>query len=136
MSYYISESSKSHVAKRATYRCEYCRTPEIYSHYRFHFEHIIALQHGGTTHLDNLAYACSVCNWKKGPNLSTIIEEDGPVIRLFHPRKDNWADHFEVVEGVIHAKTDIGAATVKLLEFNHPDHIIERQQLIRLGLYD
>src|SRR5580692_12396034 len=38
----------------------------------FHIEHIIARQHGGSTGLDNLAFACWTCNLKKGPNLSGI----------------------------------------------------------------
>jgi len=135
MSYHIPDSVKSLIAERAAYRCEYCRMPQSYAHYRFHYEHIIALQHGGTSHPDNLAYASSICNWKKGPNLSSVLEEDGPLIRLFHPRKDHWPDHFEVVEGVIYSRTDVGAATIKLLEFNHPDILIERRELVRLGLF-
>lgn len=135
MSYYIPDSVKTLVAERAAYRCEYCRMPQSYAHYRFHYEHIIALQHGGATHPDNLAYACSICNWKKGPNLSSILEDDGPIIRLFHPRKDQWSDHFEVLDGEIQAKSNIGAVTIKLLEFNHPDHLIERRELVNLGLF-
>lgn len=49
MSYYIPDSVKTLVAERAAYRCEYCRMPQSYAHYRFHYEHIIALQHGGAT---------------------------------------------------------------------------------------
>ena len=85
--------------------------------------------------MGNLAYACSFCNWKKGPNLVTILIEDGPIVRLFHPRKDEWQDHFEVEDSLICAKSEIGEATIRLLEFNHPDNIIERRALLALGYF-
>ena len=135
MSYRISPVLKAKIAERAGFRCEYCRFPESESAYRFHSEHIVAIQHGGATEESNLALACSNCNWKKGPNLSTILVKNGPLVRLFHPRKDSWADHFETENGAIYPKTDIGEATVKLLEFNSPDAIIERAALEKLGLF-
>ncbi len=109
--------------------------PERYAHYKFHVEHIVAIQHGGQTKLENLAYACSFCNWKKGPNLATILVEDGPITRLFHPRRDQWEDHFEIEDSLIGAKSEIGEATIRLLEFNHPDNIIERRALLALGYF-
>jgi len=67
--------------------------------------------------------------------LGTILNEGGPIVRLFHPRKDRWEDHFEVDDGVICAKTEIGEATIQLLEFNHPDNIIERRAISALGYF-
>ncbi len=135
MSYNLSAALKLLVADRAGHRCEYCRMLESYSHYRFHVEHIIAQQHGGSSLLFNLAYACAICNWKKGTNLSSILFETGSIIRLFHPRKDEWTDHFEAENGVIYPKTEVGAVTIKLLEMNTPDNIIERKALMEMGLY-
>lgn len=54
MSYYIPEQTRILVVERAGFRCEYCRIPDSYSNFRFHFEHIIALQHGGATVPSNL----------------------------------------------------------------------------------
>jgi hypothetical protein len=135
MSYYIPEAIKKTVAERSGFKCEYCRIPESFAHYSFHIEHIIAIQHGGLTKIENLAYACSICNWKKGPNLGTILEENGPIIRLFHPRTDNWFEHFSVSEGLLVPKTDTGKATIKLLDLNNPDSIIERREMAILGYY-
>ncbi len=43
-------------------------------------------------------------------------------------------EHFVLDDsGVISAKTDIGAAAVKILRLNHPDSIIERRALIEKG---
>jgi HNH endonuclease len=123
------------VATRANFRCEYCLKPDIAANFSFHLEHVIGRQHGGTDRVTNLAYSCSHCNWKKGPNISTVLSENGPVIRLFNPRIDRWSDHFFVEEGVIYSKTDIGEGTLRLLEFNALELILERKELMGAGLY-
>lgn len=86
MSQYIPRAFRKLVISRADHRCEYCRVPEYLSGFDFHIEHIIGTQHGGTNTLDNLAYCCAICNWKKGPNISTILKMDGELIPLFNPR--------------------------------------------------
>jgi hypothetical protein len=61
---------------------------------------------------------------------------DDPLIavRFYNPRIDRWADHFAVESsGLLIGKTVIGEATIKVLSLNHPDSIIERLELIRLG---
>ena len=83
------------VRRRAGEVCEYCRLPQASSRFaRFHVEHIIARQHGGTTEADNLALACSFCNLHKGPNIAALDNDTGQLVSLFHPRCDRWADHF------------------------------------------
>ena len=64
-------------------------------------EHILARQHGGSTSLENLAFACWSCNLKKGPNLSGIDPETGHVAALFNPRKDSWPEHFSAHIGTL-----------------------------------
>ena len=82
------------VRQRAEFRCEYCRFPEPLAELRFQLDHIAPQQHGGPTHLDNLAWSCLRCNKYKGPNLSGIDPQTGKIIRLFHPRQDHWDEHF------------------------------------------
>ncbi|MDA1252820.1 MAG: HNH endonuclease [Planctomycetota bacterium] len=52
----MRESLKEQVRRRAGNRCEYCR---IHQHhdpfYTFPIDHVIAVQHRGTTTLENLA---------------------------------------------------------------------------------
>jgi 5-methylcytosine-specific restriction endonuclease McrA len=79
------------VRQRAGHRCEYCRLPQSASALRFHLEHIIARQHGGTDDATDLALACPGCNFQKGTNLSSIDPDTGPTTPLFHPRKDSRA---------------------------------------------
>jgi hypothetical protein len=73
---------------RAGYRCEYCRLHEDDADYiAFHVEHIIAKQHGGADDAETLCYACSECNWAKGPNLAGLL--NGKIFPLFNPRRQN-----------------------------------------------
>lgn len=135
MSRRLPQSLRKFVAERAGFRCEYCRVSEGDSNFAYHIEHIISRQHGGSDHSDNLAWSCSICNWKKGSNISTVLEESDLPIPLFNPRKDKWHDHFQVENGEILPQTLIGAATAKLLGFNTPDNIIERKELVEAGRY-
>ncbi len=135
MSRYVSEALRKLVTGRALHRCEYCRIHSENSFFTFHIEHIVSLKHGGKTVPDNLALACPICNLNKGTDIATFVEDIKDVIRFFHPRNDNWDEHFEIQEsGLISHKTLIGASTTKILNLNHPDSIIERREMIRLKL--
>lgn len=81
-------------------------------------DHIIAIQHGGTTSLENLAYTCHQCNRYKGPNLASIDPETGERAFLFNPRTDAWQDHFRWEDARIKSLTAVGRATAELLRFN------------------
>lgn len=135
MSSQFSSAIRKFIAARANFRCEYCMKPEIVANFSFHIEHIISRQHGGTNHLSNLAYACSWCNWKKGPNIATVLHEKGDLLPIFHPREDIWNDHFKVEEGVIIGKTDIAKGTIRLLDMNTVELIMERKVLTESGFF-
>ena len=135
MSRYIPEVLRKLVTDRALSRCEYCKIHTENSFFTFHIEHIISLKHGGKTISDNLALACPICNLNKGTDIATFIESTDEVIRFFNPRNDNWDEHFEIENsGLIFRKTLIGASTIKILNLNHPESIIERREMLRLGL--
>ncbi len=126
---------------RAAGRCEYCHLPQSAYKRRFHLEHIIARCHGGTEDFGNLALACAGCNLRKGVNLAGIDPQTGDVAALFHPRKDAWADHFEIrlvrrwspLEGVLEicGRTPQGRATVHTLRMNGESTQLARTQLWR-----
>jgi hypothetical protein len=86
--------------------------------FRFHIEHVIARQHGGSDEVENLALACYHCNARKGPNLSAVDPITAAVTRLFHPRRDAWSEHFVLNGSIVEGKTGIGRATVALLKMN------------------
>ena len=135
MSQYIAENIRQSVALRADYRCEYCRIHRDDLFFIYQIDHIISLKHDGLTEIDNLAFACSLCNQNKGPNLGTYLSGSKRLVRLFNPRQDKWFAHFEVQNGEILPKTRIGAATIKVLDMNNIDRIILRQGLMEIGRY-
>jgi hypothetical protein len=135
MSKYISRPNRKLVIERAGHRCKYCRILEYLSSFGYHIDHIIGLQHGGSNSIINLAYVCSPCNWKKGPNISTILDINGPLISLFNPRTQDWFDHFETKNGFILPLSVIGEATIKLLELNKQNKIEERYSMVISGFY-
>lgn len=125
------------IIERARHRCEYCRLGEVHQPaVPFHIEHIIARQHGGDDSIEDLALACHPCNLQKGPNLASLDPETGELIRLFHPRRDHWSDHFLVDEGRIVGRTPIGRATAALLLMNAPQRVRLRLLLIAIGLWE
>lgn len=127
---------RKHVSERAGLRCEYCHFPEAYSYFTYHIDHILSLKHGGSSDFDNLAYACSICNRNKGSDLGTIVEGEPGLIRFFNPRQDRWSDHFSCNKnGVIQPVTTIEEATIKILDFNHGESVLERRLLIEANVY-
>lgn len=107
------------VRERAGHRCEYCHLPQaVDPFFTYHIEHIVARQHGGGDDDLNLALACYHCNSHKGPNLTAFDPNTGSLMRLFHPRQDNWDEHFELNGIVIVGRTAIGRATAALLQMN------------------
>ena len=121
---------------RAANRCEYCHFPEAWAELPFHVDHIIAQQHDGQTHLDNLALACCYCNRYKGPNLSGVDPDSGRIVTLFHPRQQLWDDHFTWHDAQLFGLTSPGRATIQLLQINHPEAVATRALLMRAGIFD
>ncbi|MDB6139323.1 MAG: endonuclease [Verrucomicrobiaceae bacterium] len=125
----VSTAIRMLVRERSGMRCEYCRMKEAWEPYFiYHVEHIIALQYKGDDSPDNLALACNHCNLIKGPNLSSIDPDTNEVTRLFHPRVQDWADHFHLTGGRIAGLTPVGRTTVFLLEMNALHRIELRQE--------
>src|SRR5438874_9752701 len=125
---------RSRVRKRAAFRCEYCHFPEPFAELRFQIDHIIAKQHGGKTSIDNLALACYRCNTHKGPNLSGIDPITRKVVRLFDPRRDQWAEHFRWEGLRLVGVTAIARATVRVLCINRSDALLVRASLSEEGV--
>lgn len=98
-------------------------------------DHIVAVKHGGTSSLDNLALCCTLCNKRKGTDLSAIDPETGEVVPLFHPRRDAWSAHFRLEGETIAGRTATGRATVKLLQLNRDERLVERRLLILAGQF-
>lgn len=123
------------VRQRAGGRCEYCHFPLEHASLPFEVEHVIPRKHEGATESENLAFACFYCNRYKGPNVAGSATPGGPVTRLFHPRSDQWAEHFEWHHATLVARSEIGRATIKVLRMNHPNAVAVRELLIHEGMW-
>jgi len=123
------------VRQRAKGRCEYCLLHEDDALLPHEPDHIVAAQHGGISAMENLALACFDCNRLKGPNLSSVDPESGAVVPLFHPRREDWGEHFRVEGARIVPLTPTGRATVGLLRFNARERLVHRAALLKSGRY-
>ena len=126
---------RQRIAHRAHHLCEYCLIHEEDTFWSCEVDHIISLKHDGKTHAANLAYACAFCNRYKGSDIGSRIPKTDRFCRFFNPRTDRWCDHFQLERIVIQPLTDIGEATSRILQFNSPDRLIERQALADEGRY-
>jgi hypothetical protein len=126
-------SIRETVWQRALGRCEYCQMPQSLTLLPHELDHIIAQQHHGATELENLALACARCNAFKGPNLTGIDPRTGLIVRLFHPRRDLWHEHFHWQGSVLEGLTDIARATIDVLAINEPERVLHRKLLIISG---
>ena len=132
----MDESLRQAVWQRAEERCEYCKLPQSAAPVTtFHIDHIVARQHidEDVADLGRLALACPRCNLHKGTNLASVDPKTGDMVRLFHPRKDRWPEHFEFNGPWVVGKTAIGRATIRLLMMNSADRAQLRRLLIRRG---
>ena len=125
----VSESVRRLVAARAGYRCEYCLLHENDSYTLHQVDHVISQKHGGSSGSDNLAWACLRCNARKGSDVSSVDQATGELVALFHPRRDDWNEHFELRDFRIEPLTRVGAVTVRLLRLNSEQRIAERRAL-------
>ena len=125
----MDAATRDLVRRRAENRCEYCQFPQEYSELTHHVEHIVAKQHGGSDDAENLALACHRCNLQKGPNLAGIDPVSGELVPLFHPRRDEWNNHFRLLEVHIEGVTPTRRATVKVLAMNDARRLELRTEL-------
>jgi HNH endonuclease len=123
------------VAERADYRCEYSLIHEHDAGFSHQVDHIVSRKHGGASIEDNLAYACVLCNRNKGSDIASTHPETGKILRLYHPRRDRWKDHFRLNGGIVEPLTELGAVTLQLLRMNALERIAERRILQSLRSY-
>jgi hypothetical protein len=129
----MDAATKALVRRRAGDDCEYCGlSQDDLPFVRFHVEHIVPKQHGGTDAASNLALSCNPCNAHKGPNLAGIDPESGQVVPLFHPRESAWHEHFEMRGAIILGRTATGRATIRVLAMNTVERIELRAALLGL----
>jgi hypothetical protein len=134
----ISASLREAVVQRAGNRCEYCRLAQDSQVATFPVDHVLPVSRGGPTELHNLALACPRCNAEKWKHVEAPDVETGATVPLYNPRSQTWADHFRwsaTDATLVEPITDVGRATVALLNLNSSPHRTIRSLLVRLGLH-
>jgi len=131
----INQELRTEVAQRAGRRCEFCLIHEDDAGFPHQVDHIVSRKHGGSSTSENLAYACVVCNRHKGSDVASIDPRTGAMVPIFDPRKDRWRDHFRLEGTLIEPISGSGRATVRLLQLNAPERILERRLLQSLRRY-
>jgi len=131
----VSAETLRVVEARAGGRCEYCRMAQSLQGTTFHVEHIVPRSRGGDSSVENLAWCCPSCNLHKATRLEATDPITRSTVRLFHPRRDEWVEHFEWSGYEIVGRSPIGRATVQLLDLNDSRRLLIRRAEEMLGLF-
>ena len=130
---YIPANLRDEVIKRAENRCEYCHLSQTGQEATFHIDHIIPVASGGETIIENLALACVSCSLRKGAKEFAVDSETNEKVKLFHPRNDNWNEHFKWNGAILKGLTVKGRATIEVLNLNRRLILAIREEEILLG---
>lgn len=79
--------------------------------------------------------ACFECNRAKGSDIASIDALSGALTPLYHPRQQNWHEHFRCNGPLIEPLTAEGWVTVMLLRMNSPKRVAIRDNLLQEGRY-
>ena len=78
--------------------------------------------------------SCYNDNLHKGPNIAGIDPLTGQLTPLFHPRRDDWHEHFAWNGPELVGLTPIGRTTIDVLNFNLAERVEHRRLLFQAGL--
>lgn len=126
---------RSLIAQRDQGRCAYCMTAEQNCGFSMHIDHIDPESVGGSSTAENLCLACFSCNTYKGTKQAWSDPLTNAEVRLFHPLRQQWHDHFQwdVSGTLILGRTACGRATVAALRMNHPTIVFARRRWVAAG---
>ena len=125
----ISETLRLSIAQQFRFRCAYCQTQQKISGVRLTVDHIVPEVLGGKTEKSNLCLACWDCNLYKATRIAAFDDVTQKAIRLFHPQKQSWCDHFNWSPdaSLIVDKTSIGRISISTLRMNRTELILSRK---------
>jgi len=90
---------------------------------------------GRGSDLENLVLACPGCNLHKAGKITATDPATGEDVRLFHPLRQRWPEHFRFKGYQIEGLTAVGRATVAALSLNHSRRHRIREVEGVFGLY-
>lgn len=134
---YITATEESQIIERANRLCEYCRCSMDYSAQPFVIDHIVPIAEGGTTTMENLAFACGGCNGHKYTKIQALDPVSRELVSLYNPRTQKWLDNFVWSDDFLQVVglTAIGRATINALQINRFGVVNMRKLLLMAGLH-
>lgn len=131
----IPAGSRRRLSAEFQNRCAYCRAPTIITGAQLVIDHIQPQASGAETVWENLCVACHSCNEFKSAQVRAVDPRRGKRVRLFHPRRQQWRDHFRWSEdgSEIIGVSSAGRATVAALKMNHPFIVEARRRWALVG---
>lgn len=135
MSIYLSTELRHQLEEADDHCCAYCQTLQANSGQRMVPDHIVPESQGGQIIFENLCFSCRLCNEYKGAKTKGIDPQTGETTALFHPRQQNWEDHFawEEASTRIIGLTAVGRATIITLNMNNDIIVPARQKWVTAG---
>lgn len=111
---------------RHGYKCAYCGISETDVGGLLEVEHFRPLAKGGTDDIENLLYACTICNRFKSDYWAG--EETSIHLRLLHPVHDSLDEHLsELPNGTLIGLTERGWFHIEWLHLNRPQLVTFRK---------
>jgi len=103
----------------------------------FTIDHIVPEKRGGSNGTRNLCWCCFWCNVYKQARTEAKDWRSAHLVPLFHPRLDNWRDHFRWSRDStkIVGRTAVGRATIKALRLNRSMLVKARRVWARFNLH-
>ena len=68
--------------------------------------------------------------------MAGVDPSTGELVRLFHPRRDSWLEHFEWDGSELRGRTQVGRVTMQVLAMNARDFRAMRAALMEDWAYD
>jgi hypothetical protein len=132
---YVPVALRRRTQEQDRRRCAYCQTQESVVGVEMQVDHVIPEADGGPTTEENLCLACTRCNEHKNARSVAPDPETNAIVRLFHPRRQLWAEHFRWSEArdTIIGLTPTGRATVAALQLNREPLARARRRWVIAG---
>ena len=86
------------------------------------------------SNIPHIEWHC-LCEDTAAIDIGSLDPDSNTLISLFHPRTQQWSDHFQLDGVHIIGLTAEGRTTVTFLQLNTVERLIERAAWIRVGRY-
>ena len=126
----VSAEARELIRIHYNYKCAYCGISEVDTGGLLEVEHFRPLSKGGTDALENLLYACTICNRYKSDYWAG--EDTSENLQLLHPSRDQLERHtLALPDGTLIGLTERGWFHIDWLHLNRPQLVKFRYKRIQ-----